>query len=59
MEKSSSKGKTASLACNDPKQRNAKNQFLVNPKERDYILGYKAASMGNQIPMFRGKVVSV
>jgi len=43
MEKSSSKGTTASLARNDPKQKNSNNQFLVNPKEKGYILGYKAA----------------
>jgi hypothetical protein len=49
----------ASLARNDPKQKNSNNQFLVNPEEKGYILGYKAASVGNKIPMFRGKVVSL
>jgi len=35
---------TANLARNDPKHKNANNQFLVNPEEKDYILGYKDAS---------------
>jgi hypothetical protein len=43
MEKSSSKGTTASLARNDPKQKKASNQFMVNPEEKGYILGHKAA----------------
>jgi hypothetical protein len=51
-------GTTANLSSNDPKQKNATNQFLVNSEEKVYILRYKAASMGNQIPMFRGKVLS-
>jgi hypothetical protein len=46
------------LARNESKEKNATSQFLINPKETDYVLGFEAASMSNQIPMFRGNVVS-
>jgi hypothetical protein len=44
---SSAKGTTPSWARNDPKHKHVSNKFLVNPEEKDYILGYKAASVEN------------